>query len=89
MPEGSSGFLSSPALRACGRLRRRDIDIHASAQREPVSRSFNRSMEALLEELARGQVHEVLGDVNAASVEIQVLHCLVLLAGAKDDAERR
>ena len=46
-------------------------------------------MEALAQHLARGQFGQVLGHMDTAAAQVQVLYGLPLLPGAEDDGQRR
>src|SRR5882724_13522836 len=59
-----------------------------SRQRESIPRGSYGAVKPLLEHLARRQLREILGNVNATRVEIEVLDGLALLSRAKNDAKR-
>ena len=45
-------------------------------------------VEPLFQQLARRELRQVLGDVDAAGLELQHFHGLALLARAEDEADR-
>lgn len=69
--------------------RPRDDLAGARSQREPASGGFDGAVQAFLEHLPRRKLGQVLGDVDASLVEVQVLDGLSFFSRAKDDAERR
>src|SRR5687768_10068246 len=56
---------------------------------DPSASGVDRGMQLLLEQFPRRQLGYVLGDANAALLQLQQFHVLLRLPGTEDQPERR